>query len=224
MRFLYNPYSIEMEWGENENCVLQIENKKVFIDLLSDLYYQINHGEGEAILSDGEKCLNIRKSAELIFEPFSLDFNNRKIKNALYQELSVITLQNHYSDYTKICSELQRFMEQIILEIPYALSYQSNIGIEELLKAESVTLDYLYDSLVEKICIYIRLLSGACGINTIFFVELGRYLTREEICEVIKEAQYDKINIIFINTSENDSCNLNSVRYIIDESLCFWKA
>ncbi|SFB70204.1 type II-A CRISPR-associated protein Csn2 [Butyrivibrio sp. YAB3001] len=224
MRFIYSPYSIDMAWEEHENCILQIENKKVYVDLLSDLYSQIYHGEGEAILSDGEKCIDIKKSTEVILEPFSIDFNNRKIKGKVYQELSTIALQNHFLQYNDICSQLQEFMEKLLIEVPYSIAYQSSIVVDELFKAEAVELDYKYESLAEKICIYIKLLSSACGVRAVFFNDMGRFLSDEEMISVFKEAQYDKVSIIDISTQDKNRYMAEGiVHYILDETLCFWK-
>ncbi len=194
------------------------------MQLLSDLYSQVSIGEGEAVLSDGEKPIDLKKSAELILEPFSIDFNNRKIKAEVYQELSTIALQNHFPKYNDICAQLQEFMEKLLEEVPYSIAYQSSIGIDELLKAETVELDYSYDSLAEKVCIYIGLLSTACGIRVLFFNDLSRYFTSEEIVYIFKSAQYSKVSIVDICSQARNDVREDVARYILDETLCFWKA
>jgi CRISPR type II-A-associated protein Csn2 len=213
-----------MVWEEHENCILQIENTKAYVDLVSDLYSQVTVGEGESVLSDGEKCVDIKKNTELILEPFSIDMNNRKIKGRVYQELSGIALQTYFSQYNNICSQIQKFVEQLFTEVPYSFAYAGSIAVDELLKAEAVELDYKYESLAEKLCIYIRLLSSVCGIKAIFFTDLNRYLQDSDIANVFKEAQYDKVNIINICSQECKCSYEDVVQYILDDSMCFWKA
>lgn len=223
MKFLYNPYCIEIEWEESQCCILQIENQKAFVDLIADLHNKIFQGDGDAILSDNGNCLEIGKMAELIIDPFSIDLNNRKIKNKIYKELSEYGIQMHYSDYSRLQSQISEFLGQLVGEMSYPLIFQGNVGIEEILKVANVALDYEYESIADKICAYIKLLSTACGINVIFFVDLHRFVSNEDVDEIIKEAKYYNINVIFINSSGMDYFFENEVRYILDSTLCFWK-
>ena len=72
---------------ENIPAILVIENQKVMAEVVEQLYVLCNSGEGDFVLSDSGKQLSFEKTAEIIINPFSIDFNARKIQNKLYSEL-----------------------------------------------------------------------------------------------------------------------------------------
>ena len=77
--------SINIE--ENIPAVLVIENQKIMTEVVEQLYVLCDSGEGDFVLSDSGKQLSLAKTAEIIINPFSIDFNSRKIQNKLYSEL-----------------------------------------------------------------------------------------------------------------------------------------
>ena len=65
-----------------------IESPESFSGYVLELSTQIDGNEGQFVLSDKNKELDLAKKAELIFNPFTVDINERKILNKLYMELS----------------------------------------------------------------------------------------------------------------------------------------
>ena len=89
MKLLYTAYEICMALQENCAHHLCIEHPKAYAEIIHHLYRQCDGGEGDAILSDGTKSLSLAKNAVMILEPFSLQFDTRKINTALYNEATV---------------------------------------------------------------------------------------------------------------------------------------
>ena len=87
MRFVYPAYQLEVFLHENQITVLSIENPTAYSAMLHDMWNQAQGNIGGFILSDGDKIRSISKEMECIFNPFSLDCNDKKITNKLYQEL-----------------------------------------------------------------------------------------------------------------------------------------
>lgn len=224
MRFAYDPYSVSVSIDEGDTCVLQIENRKAYVDILSDLYMLIKYGEGEAMLFDGENSVDFKKYTDLILEPFSLDLNNKRIKSQLYQSIINNVQDDFYSQYVDICNNIQGFISEITEAVPYSVSFECRFGIEELLKLCNVAMDYPCDSIAERLSVYIKLLSGACKINTFFIVDIERFTNLQELSEIIKMSRYDKINLVLISSEKINGLQNEVVTYILDESLCFWKA
>lgn len=86
MKFIYGERELTLEFRENEVQVITIENREYFSAFLQNLYNQSQGSEGDIILSEGEKILSLNKVAEIVWNPFSVDINNKKILGKLFQK------------------------------------------------------------------------------------------------------------------------------------------
>lgn len=78
MKLIYGERELVMEFRENQVQVAVVENQEYFSILLENLYRQSIGGEGKFIFSEGDKILSLEKQAEIIWNPFSIDMNNKK--------------------------------------------------------------------------------------------------------------------------------------------------
>ncbi|MBO6271347.1 type II-A CRISPR-associated protein Csn2 [bacterium] len=224
MRFAYDPYAISISLNEGDTCILYVENSNAYSNIVSDLYMLISHGEGEAALYEGDISLDIKKSTDLILEPFSLDLNNRKIKSQLYQDIIENVKDAYYDKYLNICNELHNFIGCITEGIHYSTAFECQVGLEELLKICNVSMDYPCENVMERVSVYIKLMARVCKIKVFFLVDVDRYANCTELREIVKMAQYEKINLIMICSGTKTIEIKDFSHYILDESLCFWKA
>ena len=79
MKFIYGERELTLEFHENEVRVITIENREYFSAFLQNLYNQSQGSDGDIILSEGEKILSLNKVAEIVWNPFSVDINNKDI-------------------------------------------------------------------------------------------------------------------------------------------------
>ena len=64
-----------------------IESPELFVQYTQMLYRQMESEEGKFVLSENDEILDFPKQAEIILNPFALDFNDRRIQKKLYSEL-----------------------------------------------------------------------------------------------------------------------------------------
>lgn len=105
-KLAYSTYEIVFELEENKVNTWIVENPATMVELICELSKQCEGQEGNFILSEENKILNISKSISFVKEPFSIDCNNRKILTRLFQELEKENAlewnevqQNFYSAY-----------------------------------------------------------------------------------------------------------------------------
>lgn len=90
MKTLVNTfYNLELRLIENEITVLSLEAPSAYQKIMHDLWQQYNGNEGSFILSENGKELKIQKNVECIYNPFTVNLNDKKILTKLYQELSL---------------------------------------------------------------------------------------------------------------------------------------
>ena len=106
MKFIYGEREIVLDFHENEIQVVTIENREYLSAFLQNLYNQSQGIEGNIILSEGEKILPLSKAAEIVWNPFSIDINNKKILGKLFQELKNISIEDQYTEICELNSKI----------------------------------------------------------------------------------------------------------------------
>lgn len=199
MKLLFTDYHMTLPLAEN--CVhrLCIESPQAYADIVQSLYAQCSGGEGGVILSDGAQSLALAKVAEILLEPFSLTFDTRKITTQLHKELADIAMEECYPEYLTVQSGLQTFTETVTLKLLYPIAYEEVIELKDLWKLLKVRIDTGYDTLAEKLCDYVKLLSQLCATRLLFLVDMEKYLTSDDQQTLQETANYHKIILIYID-------------------------
>lgn len=159
MKLIHSAYNLEMTLRENQITVLSVENPKAYSAILHDIWYQIQGGDGDFILSDNEKVKNFSKEVECIFNPFALDCNDKRITGKLYQELKEQAGTYLVNESVKLNSNIINYLDKLIGYVPYALEYNMDFEISSLLKMYGVRIESFGECLLEKIVEYLKILS-----------------------------------------------------------------
>lgn len=217
---LVNPdLNINIELAENTVQIISIENKALFSKALQNLWNQYNGQEGSFILSEKGKILKIGKEAEVIFNPFDLDINNRKILTKLYKEIAGVTSEEYIEEATIINSRILDFITKIIDQLPYNLELDADMEVSEVLKIYNVRFEEDAITMVERIRDYIFTVHKVCGTSLFIFINLKDYITAEELLLLYKDIFLEKVSLIIIEGRQNRKYEEERT-LIIDEDLC----
>ncbi len=220
MRITYSKYGIEQLIEENEVWVICIENRKCFSDIICDLWQQINGSKGDVIFSDGNDLIKINREVEMIFNPYSVDCNEKKILNALYQEIEDETNDLFQEEMLQLKSGMIEFMDRIIENNRYSLAFECDIDIVDILKLFSVKIDNMVESVAENLLEYIRIKSRLCKTRCFIFVNIKSYISNDEMNGLYEAAFYEKVHLILIENTQYEILNGEKIT-IIDKDLCF---
>ena len=219
MRIVNTFYDFEFEFNENEILVLTVENPETYSILLYDLWSQYEGGEGSFIFSDNEKEIKLSTKSECIYNPFSIDCNNKKIITKLYQELKSQSDTFIQEDTVAVRKNIIEYMDKLIATVPYGLKYNFDADIVNMIKAYDIKFDSEADTLLEKIIEYMRIISSICNINIFIFNDIKHYFSIQEINYLYEFAIYNKLYIVIIEPTESYK-NSSEKRWIIDKDLC----
>ena len=219
MRLVNTYYNIEMNIVENQVIVLSIENQTAYANVVGDLWRQVQGEEGSFVLSENDKIKNLSKEMEVIFNPFSLDCNSKKIISRLYQEMKAQSDNILQEETAELNGIIMRFLDKVIMTVPYAVKYNCDMDILNVFKMYDVEIDIQTETLLESIIEYIKTVSGICQIDTFVFIDLKRYLTTEELKQLYEFAFYNKINILIIEPVHSEEC-VGEKCWILDKDLC----
>ena len=92
MKLCYAPDGLEILIPEGGVSGICLENPKTMQSFVSNLWKQSNGEEGDIFISDGDKSVHLDKGASVVFNPFSIDVNEKKILTKLMIQLVSISL------------------------------------------------------------------------------------------------------------------------------------
>ena len=218
-KLIINNCNIIEDFNNNKNIILVIKNKKYIYLLVNSLLNEDIDNKYLLIIDDNNKQQNNDDFIEFIPSIFLLNFNSKK-------NLTIINKQikNQYKT---------RIKETIEIIYTYLLDLQKNICIDfdielisnidliedDILKLINFEIKDKYDSILDKIINYMKIINQLRKIKIFIFLNLSIYLNKEEIKLLLKESKYYDFKIILIENNE-EIIDLFDTKRILDEDLC----
>lgn len=219
MKLVEREYGIEVDIKENIVSIIVLEDVKLRLPLINELFSQTSGNEGNWLLFENDKSFDLGKKVELILEPLTLTLNNKKVKSKLYQDIKTIAQDYCFSQGLEVHSQICNYLENMLDKLPYPVKYDEDWDVSEILKAYNVELVEEYDNIFEKLYNYIKLVNTVCGTDIFIMVNIKQYLTDEQITELYKMAAYGKIQLVLIEFSMNNKRDCEEI-YILDNDDC----
>ncbi len=219
MKLVEREYGIEVDIKENIVSIIVLEDVKLRLPLINELFSQTSGNEGNWLLFENDKSFDLEKKVELILEPLTLTLNNKKVKTKLYQDIKTIAQDYCFSQGLEVHSQICNYLENMLDKLPYPVKYDEDWDVSEILKAYNVELVEEYDNIFEKLYNYIKLVNTVCGTDIFIMVNIKQYLTDEQITELYKMAAYGKIQLVLIEFSTNNKRDCEEL-YILDNDDC----
>lgn len=219
MKLVEREYGIEVDIKENIVSIIVLEDVKLRLPLINELFSQTSGKEGNWLLFENDKSFDLGKKVELILEPLTLTLNNKKVKTKLYQDIKTIAQDYCFSQGLEVHSQICNYLENMLDKLPYPIKYDEDWDVSEILKAYNVELVEEYDNIFEKLYNYIKLVNTVCGTEIFVMVNIKQYLTDDQITELYKMAAYGKIQLVLIEFSINNKRDCEEL-YILDSDDC----
>lgn len=219
MRLVNSKYNLIIEMQENKSDILVIENPNIMSDIVGNLHMQCEGNEGDFVLSEKDKMLKIDKHMSIVVDPFSLDFNDRKIINKLYFNLKDAS-NDYFIEKEELNTQAVSLIDKIVSGVGYNnITFRLGLEWESLFKIYDIKLEQSCDSLLEKICEYVKILSGLCSIDILCLVNIMGFLSETEFMQMQEMAFYNKVQLFLVETKERP-CFTNQNIYVIDKDQC----
>lgn len=187
--------------------VLQIQDKKLFTNVINSLNDNINNIEDtkeRIIILDNDTEIKIEKEVLMFIDVFNIDFNQKKIQSALYNKIEKIYKQEfeRMSEFQTIFQKLQLNVLDVFNEFPFEFNYKESIGIQEYLKLLGLKISNNKGKITDTIFSLTDVVEYLSIAKILIFVNLKLYLIDDELKEIYKYAMYKKVNILLIETGE----------------------
>jgi len=183
-----------------------IESPASFSKYVRDLYEIMQDNEGKFTLSDEDEIIDFQKYAELIIDPFLLDFYNRQIQKKLYVELQKLAVGSEfYLQTQELKSQIQKYFIDLEYASGYDLEIADEIDLPAIFKAVGIQLDSgNEETLFERIAAYIKIMAELLKKKLIILVNSRSYLTSNQIDQIAELCMYSEVALLLIENVQRD--------------------
>lgn len=214
---IYHPvFSGPIKFSENKNTVLVLENKKFFRNFLFDLKNQINGLSGEIVISEDYEPIRF-KDICLLNDYINIDMNEKAILNKVYSDLLSISEKDLQKETEEFKLTALQYFSTLISKSDIELFFD-DIDFSNLLKSLKIRVED-NEVFLEKILDLIKIYTLMFGYKLIVFINLKEFVSEEELSEIYKYCNYNKINIMLIENFQKNPLP-NEKIIIIDDDLC----
>ena len=218
MKLVNSKYNLSMEWEENKSTTLIVENKDNMLNIINNLINQLSGQEGDFVLSDEVK-VKWEKQADFVLEPFTINFNNKKILSKMYEQMFDVS-KDEIEDYNSINNVIINAIDKVTQRVEYNnIVYNLDFDWKNIYKLYDVKIGEDYDNLSEKIEEYIKIIADVLHIKLVIFLNLKEYLSKIELENIQQICFYKKINLLLLESEEREKIE-NEKTFIIDKDRC----
>lgn len=210
MNIIISGIESQIDFNNQFVNVLEIENKKFFKTLVSEMYniVELNYESNKILLTEEDNILSLSKNVMLLFDIFNIDFNNKKILNKVFSKIvNDIKLEESIDNkYDEITLELLNYMRDKLDELPFEYVIKENIEIEDVLKIINFKIDIeYYNNITEKIMFLIDLISEFNLVKILILVNVKTYFTNDELVEIYKYCNYKEVSLLLVENTISEN-------------------
>ena len=208
----------KITFEEGKINVLEIYNKKFFRRMIEILNGEEEAESNEIVLLDNEKRVELKKNVLVFTDLFNIDFNSKKIITKIYNELIESIKKRQDDELENLTIKLRNYLIEDINELPFEFNINSELEINDLLKAFNLKIDTTcYTTIVEKIEFIINIIANLKMATILVIPNLKVYLEKEEIIEIYKYSLYNNIKLLILENSSNEKIENYEIKNIIDK-------
>lgn len=198
-----------------------IESPELFSKYLYELTMQLEGAEGEFVLSTNEKELAISKTVTIIFDPITININDKKILSKIYNELQKIAINEEMYIHTKeITNVLQQYFLELEHNYDFTLNIENEMDLQGLFKLLGIHIESETLSYFERFLQFIKVQNIVLSKKLIILVNCRCFFTENQLEELFLFAKHNEIPILLIEATQRDFTN-KTIKYIIDSDKCF---
>lgn len=217
MKFQYKSFNFKMDFEEKNIFSLIIENKKVYRKIIEDLVNNSNIEDGNIIFSKNNKLIIPEKEIFIFSDYFSFDIN-KFVLTKYYKELKNLSENEFLNETLKIKDILKDYINKLI-ENNYSLKFEDDLDVGQILKAFSIKFERSEDLLLN-LFEWIKILNEILGYEIFFFINLGNFLSENELVEFSKFIVYNECKVIFLENFYRNKLFEDDNLIVIDNDLC----
>ena len=219
MKLVHEEIKQDIKFEEGRISVWVIESRQLLSKFVKELIDQTEGEEGGFILLEGNELIRIKDSVNMITDYFSVPINSKKIKSKMAKLLEEIAEEELYCETSELKSHIQQYIMLLTERTNLNIEYDMDFGIASLFKLLEIRMEENYDSILERLCEYMKLVAELFENQLFVFVNLRQYIEAEDIGALHKFVEYEKINVLMIENQITERRD-DEDYLILDKDFC----
>ncbi len=220
MNFIYKPLNFDMPLKQNQINHMTIENPRLYEQMVTSMYLQINKEDEQwMLIHEGEELL-MDNICDILISPMDLRFDKKDIQRKLMAGLeSEIQLDKDFEILTELHGNMTQVIADICERYRYQLEYDFDFTLKDYIKLYDIILAAPEGAFLEKLMEYIPVVQDLTGKNIFILTGCGDYLTDDDFRHLNKWLSYQECYILIMGNRQRllkEPLN----EYIIDVDLC----
>ena len=220
MKLMHPLFSLPISFAENCIQVLTIEHPSMFRELVLELMAQSESKEGRFVLSHHDHLLDCADCLHVISDYAHITEPDKKLQNKLIAALLREAQEELAEETLLLCRNIQQYLGKLAAMADYPVAYEQSENLTALLKAMEfrVELEGLpaHEALYEHIALYHRLIKHPCFV----LIHAKSYFSSEELRQLYSMAQYQKWNLLLLESHMAEERLEGEEHRLFDRDLC----
>lgn len=190
-----------MELNIEKINYLIIEAPKLYREIVQSLQVSIVEDNEEWIFSDNEKILKKAALVDTIDSILCLDFDSRKIQNAIVEQVYRIAVdERHFEETKKLISGIEAYMYELDWELEYETKI-NEIDVKNLIKLGIGGIEKK-ENLLECLDDYIKISSRILHNKVLILFGIYGWFDADEWKKIQKTARYEEMYLLCIDNKD----------------------
>ncbi|MBQ3234784.1 MAG: type II-A CRISPR-associated protein Csn2 [Clostridia bacterium] len=200
--------------------ILRVENPLQFYKFAMDIKNQLEGRSGEFCFSMNDQIVAFEKVGDLVCDFFNLEINDKRVINLLHKKLEKISVTTGNERlFNELNSRVSNFLYDLFFRADLNLVF-NELQVADVLKISSVKFEENYESLLEKIVVYINVITQLKNCKMMVFINLKSVLSDEELKKLYYHCNLVKVGLLLLESSKIRSLLSNERAIIITDDLC----
>lgn len=218
---LYHPvFESPISLTEGKVNVIIIENENLLYSMVKEFKDALSGMETKYLLSTDISELCLHNNVDLITDVLNFNPCDKKIISAISKDMEKIAMDDeHYMKTVEIVSMVQKYIGDLLDDFNCPVDIMSEFDFFGIMKGANFSFSIQSDTLVERICDYVRLVSRYMNKSIFSFVNLKHFVTNEDLEKLYSFFEYEKYHLILFEGTQKQYIP-GEQHLVIDKDLC----
>lgn len=200
---------------------LVLESPSLFSQLTTEMVRQMNGEEGGFFTEENYEEVPLSKSLWLLYSPYTIDLNERKILTKLYKEMESGIYAEYVEEYLEIERTLLSLVDRIQLGGHLPMQHDDRLPVPDLLKIMNLKMEQDSEQdIIERLYSYIELVTKYFQSKGFVCVQFRDFFTDEQLRVFAQEMSMEHIGVVFLESHNRRETFPDEIVYTIDDSWC----
>jgi len=198
---------------------LVIENRRLFLSLISDINAQMDGQKGDSVLGKNDETIPFSKYCELLSSFVPFDINQKALITKIVSSIEKVSQSaSNYEKTLGVLNHIETYLQDVVSAFDCELSF-SKISSSSLIKSAGIEIVDCYETLSEKLLAYFELVREFDRDKLFVTVNLRSYIDDEEMERLTQTLILHEYQILMIENREYHMLS-SEKRITVDEDLC----